>query len=97
MLYLIGLGLGDIKDITVKGLEAVKKCDRILLEAYTSILIDSSKAELEEFFGGKKIIEADREFIESDQICQKEILDPAKTQNVALLVVGGLKLNTKCL
>ncbi len=38
MLYLIGLGLGDEKDITVKGLEAVKSCSKIFLEAYTSIL-----------------------------------------------------------
>jgi diphthine synthase len=38
MLYLIGLGLGDAKDITVKGLEIIKRCERIYLEAYTSIL-----------------------------------------------------------
>lgn len=38
MLYVIGLGLGDVKDITVKGLEIVKSCDVIYLEAYTSIL-----------------------------------------------------------
>lgn len=38
MFYLIGLGLGDAKDITVKGLEIVKKCERVYLEAYTSIL-----------------------------------------------------------
>jgi hypothetical protein len=38
MLYLIGLGLGDEKDITVKGLEAVRKCTKVFLEAYTSIL-----------------------------------------------------------
>ena len=29
MLYLVGLGLGDIKDITVKGLEIVKQCDKV--------------------------------------------------------------------
>lgn len=40
MFYVVGLGLGDVKDITVKGLEIVKKCDRVYLEAYTSILID---------------------------------------------------------
>jgi diphthamide biosynthesis methyltransferase len=39
VLFVIGLGLGDEKDITVKGLEAVKSCDRIYLEAYTSILV----------------------------------------------------------
>lgn len=38
MLYVIGLGLSDETDITVKGLEAVKKSERIYLEAYTSIL-----------------------------------------------------------
>ena len=38
MLYLVGLGLGDAKDITVKGLEIVKKADYVFLEAYTSIL-----------------------------------------------------------
>lgn len=46
MLYLIGLGLCDPSDITVKGLEAVKKASRVYLEAYTSILIASSKEEL---------------------------------------------------
>lgn len=38
MLYLIGLGLGDPTDITEKGHNAIKKCDDIYLEAYTSVL-----------------------------------------------------------
>lgn len=38
MFYIIGLGLGDCKDISVKGLEIIKKCERVYLEAYTSIL-----------------------------------------------------------
>ena len=38
MFYLVGLGLGDAKDITVKGLEIVRKAKRVYLEAYTSIL-----------------------------------------------------------
>ena len=38
MLFFVGLGLADHKDITVKGLEVVKKCERVYLEAYTSIL-----------------------------------------------------------
>jgi diphthine synthase len=38
VLYLIGLGLGDEKDITVKGLEVVKQCAAVFLEAYTSVL-----------------------------------------------------------
>lgn len=39
MLYLIGLGLSDETDITVKGLAIVKKASRVYLEAYTSILL----------------------------------------------------------
>ena len=39
MLYLIGLGLSDETDITVKGLELVRKASRVYLEAYTSILL----------------------------------------------------------
>lgn len=38
MLYIIGLGLGDEKDITLRGLEAVRKCDKVYIEAYTSLL-----------------------------------------------------------
>jgi diphthine methyl ester synthase len=38
MLYLVGLGLADETDITVKGLEVVKRSERVYLEAYTSIL-----------------------------------------------------------
>ena len=39
MLYFIGLGLADESDITVKGLDIVKICKRVYLEAYTSILL----------------------------------------------------------
>jgi diphthamide biosynthesis methyltransferase len=39
MLYLIGLGLSDETDISVKGLETVRKASRVYLEAYTSILL----------------------------------------------------------
>lgn len=39
MLHLVGLGLADEKDITVRGLEIVKKAERVYLEAYTAILL----------------------------------------------------------
>jgi diphthine synthase len=38
VLYLVGLGLGSEKDITLRGLEVVKSCAYVFLEAYTSIL-----------------------------------------------------------
>ena len=84
VLYLIGLGLCNEKDITVRGLEYIKQSDYIYMEYYTSILgIDSTK--LEEYYG-KKIILADREMIEIG--FDKEILEKAKSSKVSLLVVG---------
>ena len=44
MLYLVGLGLADETDITVKGLNVVKAAHRVYLEAYTStLLVDKEK------------------------------------------------------
>lgn len=83
-LYLIGIGLNDEKDITVKGLEAVKKCDVVYLESYTSKLTKASVADLEKFYG-KKIIPADRGLVENKA---EEILSKAKSKDVALLVIG---------
>jgi len=82
-LYFIGLGLNNEKDITVNGLEAVKKCDLVYLENYTSVL-NCSKADLEKFYG-KKIILANRKMVENDD---NEIIINSKTKNVAFLVAG---------
>lgn len=85
ILYVIGLGLGDEKDITVRGLEAIKSSDLVFLECYTSILsVDVKK--LEEFYG-KEIIVADRNYVE----CQaQDIYMPVAKEgkNISLLVVG---------
>lgn len=86
MFYLIGLGLSSAKDITVRGLEVVKNCDRIYLEHYTSILMTATKEDLEEFYG-KEIILADRELVESGS---DEILKNGQTENIAFLVVGDV-------
>ena len=54
-LYFIGLGLNNEKDITINGLEAVKKCDIVYLESYTSVL-NFKKENLEEFYNKKVIL-----------------------------------------
>mmetsp|Transcript_20398 Transcript_20398/g.33776 ORF Transcript_20398/g.33776 Transcript_20398/m.33776 type:complete len:299 (+) Transcript_20398:12-908(+) len=83
VLYLVGLGLGDEKDVTVRGLEAIKSCDKIFLEAYTSILgVDKEKLEA---FYGQSITVADRHMVESEA---EQIYEPAREGNVAMLVVG---------
>ena len=84
MLYFIGLGLGDAKDITVKGLEIVKAAKRVYLEHYTSIL-SCGKDELEAFYGRNDLILANRDMVEIEA---DQILDGAEDENVAFLVVG---------
>ncbi len=83
MLYIIGIGLNDEKDITVKGLEAVKRSDDIYLEIYTSKM-QVPVEKLEEFYD-KKIIRATRTLVEQDA---KSILEKAKAHNVSFLVIG---------
>lgn len=88
VLYIIGLGLGDETDITVRGLEIVKqKCDLIFLEAYTSILSGGvqHQTKLEQLYG-KPVIVADRSMCEND--ADIRIIQPALDQHVAFLVVG---------
>uniref|UniRef100_UPI003AB0E94B diphthine methyl ester synthase n=1 Tax=Centroberyx gerrardi TaxID=166262 RepID=UPI003AB0E94B len=83
MLYLVGLGLGDAADITVKGLEAVRRSSRVYLEAYTSVLTVGKDA-LEEFYG-RELVLADRDLVEQEA---DEILKDADVTDVAFLVVG---------
>lgn len=82
-LYLIGLGLSTEKDISVKGLEIIKRCEKIYLENYTSLL-QCPITDLEKFYG-KKIILANREKTEQQF---SEILKEAKSKEVAFLVIG---------
>ncbi|KEG12619.1 diphthine synthase [Trypanosoma grayi] len=84
MFTLIGVGLGDASDITLKGLEAVREADIVYLEAYTSFLINSSTEELSTAYG-KPVLVADREMVESG-----EVLQEAQHKKVALLVVGDV-------
>ncbi len=82
-LYLIGIGLYNYKDITLRGFEVIKKADVIYFENYTSFF-GSTLSEMEQFLG-KKILPAGRVTVEADQ---NEIITAAKKSNVALLVIG---------
>lgn len=88
MLYLVGMGLGDEKDITLRGLEIVRKCERVYLEAYTSLLSfglsNNALSTLEDLYG-RPVILADREMVEQGM---EQILEEACTSDIAFLVVG---------
>ncbi|ESO07949.1 hypothetical protein HELRODRAFT_169662 [Helobdella robusta] len=83
MLFLIGLGLGNADDITVKGLKLLQQSSKIYLENYTSIL-SIGKNELEKVYG-RELILADREMVEQNA---DVILDEAEREDVSFLVVG---------
>lgn len=82
-LYLIGLGLGDEKDVTLRGLEIIKRCGRVWLEAYTSVL-GCTKEQLEQLYGRTMEL-ADRNLVEKQG---DSMVEMAASEDVALLVVG---------
>ena len=83
MLTLIGLGLYDEKDVTLRGVELAKAADRVFMELYTSKWHGSLK-NLEKIVG-KKIEVLQRKDLEEDA---KKIIELAKKQHVAIFVPG---------
>ena len=90
MLTFIGLGLSDEKDISVKGLEAVRSADRVYLESHTSRLTGTTLAAMEEFYG-RPVIPVTREEME---VHPGEILAHARGGEVALLCGGDPLVST---
>lgn len=83
-LSIIGIGLNDEKDITVRGLEAVKGADIVFLECYTSIMqVPTSR--LSSFYG-KDVLRADRDLIETQ--AEDKIIAPAVNKEVVVLIPG---------
>lgn len=89
MLTFIGLGLFDEKDISLKGLEAIKNADMVFAEFYTSRLMGSSLEELESLYG-KKVNLLSREDVE----ISPDWLAEAKDKNVAFLTGGDTMVST---
>ncbi|WP_455241051.1 diphthine synthase [Methanothermobacter tenebrarum] len=83
MLYIIGLGLYDEDDISIKGMKTLKGCDRIFAEFYTAKLKDQKLSTIREKTGKDVKILA-REEIEEDMTPLKY----AQGEDVALLVPG---------
>lgn len=89
MLTFVGLGLWDEKDITLRGLEAVKKADRVYAEFYTSRLSVDVKVLKKSF--GREIEVLDRSDLEENS---GRIIEEAKQYNVVILVPGDPMIAT---
>ena len=89
MLIFIGLGLYDERDISVKGLDAVRAADMVYAEFYTSRLMGATHEKLEAFYG-RKILLLSRQQVEVDPVWLDEALD----KDVVFLVGGDAMVST---
>jgi len=90
MLTFIGLGLSDERDISVKGLEVVRKADVVYLETHTSRLTGTTREAMERYYG-RPVIPVTRGDLE---IHPDEILARAKSKEVVLLCGGDPMVST---
>ncbi len=88
-LLLIGTGISDERGISLAGLEALRACNKIYAERYTNLTPEGTLARLETLCG-KKITLLSRESVEGE----KELLEAAKSETVALVVAGDPMIAT---
>lgn len=89
MLYFVGLGLYDEKDISIKGAEILKKVDEIYAEFYTAKLFGTSISCIEKMLGVNIRI-LSREEVEEEVIPLKN----AEIKDVAFLSAGDTLIAT---
>jgi diphthine synthase len=82
-LIFAGLGLSGVDGMTVKAFNALRECDVIFAEFYTSTLIGASIGDLERVLG-KKIKVLHRAQVEEDDI----IISSARTSRVGFVTAG---------
>ncbi|UCE81519.1 MAG: diphthine synthase [Methanobacteriota archaeon] len=82
-LALVGLGLCDEKDITVRGMEEIMSADNVFAEHYTSRLKEGSISRLSNAIG-KEIVMLPRKEVEEGS----RIIDSCRTGRTAFLVGG---------
>ena len=83
MFYLIGLGLFDENDMSLKALKCLKDMDKIYAEFFTSRLFGSSLGAIEELVG--KDIEI---LVRSEVEEENKFLEESKEKNIALITGG---------
>lgn len=83
MLYLVGLGIWDEGDITLKGIETCKKAKKVYAELYTSAWGGDLK-KLEKLFG-KRIKVLERQDMEERSA---KLVREARKSEIAILVPG---------
>jgi diphthine synthase len=86
MFYLIGIGLKPLH-LTLEAKQAIEKCSRVFLDAYTSAYSQGSIEELQTMLG-KNIVKLDRKGVEEGfQLVLEEA--NKREEDIALLVFGN--------
>lgn len=83
MLTLVGLGLTDEYDMTLRGIEACKRADRVYIELYTGKW--SGSAEGLQRVTGKEVVFLNRSDMEENS---SRIIEESKRKSVVVLVQG---------
>ncbi|MEM7819891.1 MAG: diphthine synthase [Candidatus Aenigmatarchaeota archaeon] len=81
MLYLVGLGLCDERDLTIRAIDTIKNCDQVFCEFYTNKWLGNiNKLE--------KITKKKIKILERKEVESEFLINEAKEKNIALLVPG---------
>jgi diphthine synthase len=83
MLTLVGMGL-DVAEITLKGVEKIKRADAVMLEEYTNT-ITAEQVDYLEKVTGRTFIRVNRESLENKS---GELIGRARSQDVVVLISG---------
>ncbi|WEK56291.1 MAG: uroporphyrinogen-III C-methyltransferase [Candidatus Cohnella colombiensis] len=84
--YLVGAGPGDPKLITIRGLEALKRCDVVVYDRLASPqLLHATRPEAEQIYVGKR---TDRHIMKQEQINQM-LVDLALEGKMVVRLKGG--------
>ncbi len=83
MLHIIGMGLWDENDLTIKGIDKLKSSDKVYLESYTTLLGGLDIHHLRDMIR-KEITPLSREDVE----IKTKFIEEAKDKEISLIVGG---------
>jgi diphthine synthase len=89
MLSFVGLGLFDEKDVSLKGLKAIRQADEVYVEFYTSRLMGTDQATMEALYG-RPLTVLGREEVEQNPWW----LERARDKDVVFLTGGDTMVST---
>ena len=83
MLWFVGTGINGYRGLSLAALDALKKCDTVYVERFTSALSDSDLQGMKSILG-REVMPVQRWFVEDG----REILEVARKKEVALVTYG---------